>query len=164
VAEAEICGAVVAAGHDGQAQPVVHVNCENGAIGSVTLDADYLFSEYLRNGAYPSLEEAVKKITSDTAEIWGLPNRGTLEAGKAADIVIFDPDTIARGEEIPVTDMPGSGMRYVRSATGVDTVIVNGEVSIPLRRATRMLAQACWRPAETAGMKPVMMSRSNRVR
>ena len=40
MAEAEICGAVIAAGHDGQAQLVVHVKYENGAIGSVTLDAD----------------------------------------------------------------------------------------------------------------------------
>ena len=40
MAEAEIYGAVVAAGHDGQAQLVVHVKYENEAIGSVTLDAD----------------------------------------------------------------------------------------------------------------------------
>ena len=41
MAEAQICGAVVSPGHDGQAQLIVRVKYENGAIGSVTLDADW---------------------------------------------------------------------------------------------------------------------------
>lgn len=41
MAEAVIHGAIVAAGHDGQAQLIVHVKYENGAIGSITLDADW---------------------------------------------------------------------------------------------------------------------------
>ena len=36
---------------------------------------------------------------------------------------------MARGEERPVFDMPGGGMRYTRDATGVDTVLVNGQVA-----------------------------------
>ena len=55
----------------------------------------------------------MKKITSDTAEIWGLKDRGALKQGYAADIVVFDPATIGRGAERPVFDMPGEGMRYV---------------------------------------------------
>jgi N-acyl-D-aspartate/D-glutamate deacylase len=47
----------------------------------------------------------------------------------AADVVVFDPDTIGRGDETPVRDMPGAGMRYVRSACGVETVVVNGEIA-----------------------------------
>ena len=42
---------------------------------------------------------------------------------------MFDPATIARGEERPVFDMPGDGMRYVRGSVGVDTVVVNGKVA-----------------------------------
>jgi N-acyl-D-aspartate/D-glutamate deacylase len=91
-------------------------------------DTGYLFSEFVRKGSYLSLEHAVRKITSDTARIWNLPGRGELRPGAAADVVIFDPDTIGRGDEVPVRDMPGGGMRYVRSASGVDTVVVNGEV------------------------------------
>ena len=41
----------------------------------------------------------------------------------------FDPATIARGEERPVFDMPGDGLRYVRDSIGVDTVVVNGQVA-----------------------------------
>lgn len=92
-------------------------------------DTGYLLSEFVRKGQFLSLEHAVKKITADTAQIWNLPNRGQLKAGFAADVVIFDPETIGRGEELPARDMPGGGMRYVRSASGVDTVIVNGAVA-----------------------------------
>ncbi len=92
-------------------------------------DTGYLLSEFVRKGGHLSLEHAVKKITGDTAQIWNLPNRGLLRPGQCADVVIFDPQTIARGDEVPANDMPGGGMRYVRDATGIDTVIVNGEVA-----------------------------------
>ena len=45
------------------------------------------------------------------------------------NLVVFDPDTIDRGEERPVFDMPGDGLRYVRDSIGVDTVLVNGQVA-----------------------------------
>jgi N-acyl-D-aspartate/D-glutamate deacylase len=92
-------------------------------------DTGYLFSEFVRSGHHLGLEEAVRKITGDVARIWGIPDRGLLQSGLAADVVIFDPETIGRGDEIPTRDMPEGGMRYVRSASGVDTVIVNGEIT-----------------------------------
>jgi N-acyl-D-aspartate/D-glutamate deacylase len=76
-----------------------------------------------------SIESAVKKITSETAAIWGIPDRGLLQQGYIADIVIFDPQTINRGEEKYVQDVPGDGSRYIRDAMGVDTVIVGGGVA-----------------------------------
>ena len=63
-----------------------------------------------------ALEHAVKKITGDTAQIWGLPNRGLLRPGQAADVVVFDPETIGRGAESAVNDMPSGGMRYAARA------------------------------------------------
>ena len=92
-------------------------------------DTGYLFSEFVRGGGYLSLEHAVRKITGDTAQIWGLHDRGLLRPGMAADVVVFDPETIGRGAEAPTHDMPGAGMRYVRSASGVDAVIVNGAIA-----------------------------------
>lgn len=92
-------------------------------------DTGYLFSEFVRSGRHLSLEHAVRKITGDTAQIWGLADRGLLRPGLAADVVLFDPDTIGRGDEVRSHDMPGNGMRYVRSASGVDAVIVNGEIA-----------------------------------
>ena len=91
-------------------------------------DTGYLLSEFVRQGGHLTLEHAVKKITGDTARIWNLPNRGLLRPGHAADVVVFDPERIARGAELPACDMPEGGMRYVRNASGVDTVLVNGQV------------------------------------
>ena len=115
------------------AHPLVHIGAGDGgahlASFSTYGDTGYLFSEFVRKSGAMTLEAAVKKITADTAEIWGLKDRGRLSPGWAADVVVFDPATIGRGEERPVFDMPGDGMRYVRDAIGVDTVVVNGQVA-----------------------------------
>jgi N-acyl-D-amino-acid deacylase len=115
------------------ANPLVHIGASDGgahlASFSTYGDTGYLFSEFVRKAGALSLEQAVAKITGETADIWGLKDRGRLAPGLAADIVVFDPDTIARGEEEPAFDMPGDGMRYVRGARGIDTVLVNGEVA-----------------------------------
>ncbi|CAN7409692.1 amidohydrolase family protein [Phenylobacterium sp. LjRoot164] len=114
------------------AHPLVHIGASDGgahiASFSTYGDTGYLFSEFVRKGLM-SLEHAVRKITAETADIWGLKGRGRLTPGHAADIVVFDPQTIDRAEERPVFDMPGEGMRYVRDARGIDAVLVNGEVA-----------------------------------
>ncbi|WP_309606488.1 amidohydrolase family protein [Phenylobacterium sp.] len=115
------------------AHPLVHIGASDGgahiASFSTYGDTGYLFSEFVRKSGRLTLEQAVRKITADTADIWGLTGRGRLQPGQAADIVIFDPDSIGRGEERPVFDMPGEGMRYVRGATGIDAVLVNGQIA-----------------------------------
>ena len=115
------------------ANDLVHIGASDGGAHIQSFatygDTGYLFSEFVRAGRHLTLEHAVRKITGDTAQIWGLPHRGVLRAGMAADVVVFDPETIARGDELPVRDMPEGGMRYVRSARGIDTVIVNGAVA-----------------------------------
>ena len=114
------------------AHPLMHIGASDGGAHLASFatygDTGYLFSEFVRKAGALTLEAAVKKITSDTAEIWGLKDRGRLARGQAADVVVFDPATIGRGEERPEFDMPGDGMRYVRDAIGVDTVLVNGQI------------------------------------
>jgi N-acyl-D-amino-acid deacylase len=111
----------------------VHIGASDGGAHIASFatygDTGYLFSEFVRKAGAMTLEQAVKKITSETAEIWRIKDRGTLKEGFAADIVVFDPDAIGRGEERAVFDMPGDGMRYVRGSVGVDTVVVNGEIA-----------------------------------
>jgi N-acyl-D-aspartate/D-glutamate deacylase len=115
------------------AHPLMHIGASDGgahiASFSTYGDTGYLFSEFVRKSGAMTLEQAVRKITAETAEIWGLKDRGRLAMGQAADVVVFDPEQIGRGEERPVFDMPGEGMRYVRGASGIDTVLVNGEVA-----------------------------------
>ncbi|WP_225206427.1 N-acyl-D-amino-acid deacylase family protein [Novosphingobium huizhouense] len=113
--------------------PRVHIGASDGGAHILSFstygDTGYLFGHFVREAGMLSLEEAVKKITSDTAAIWGIPDRGLLAKGLVADIVVFDPAAIDRGAEVYVQDVPGEGSRYIRDAHGVDTVIVAGGVA-----------------------------------
>lgn len=113
--------------------PRVHIGASDGGAHILSFstygDTGYLFSHFVRDLGAIGLEAAVKKITSDTASIWGIPERGLLQKGYVADIAIFDPAVIDRGTEYYVQDVPGDGSRYVRDSVGVDTVIVGGEVA-----------------------------------
>lgn len=113
--------------------PRVHMGASDGGAHILSFstygDTGYLFSNFVREKGLMTLEHAVKKITSEPAEIWGITERGVLEEGMVADITIFDPETVARGPEYRVDDVPGDGSRYVRDAVGVDAVIINGKVA-----------------------------------
>src|SRR4029077_3241969 len=110
------------------AHPLVHVGASDGGAHVPSFSTHrghrFLLSRYVRETGHLSLEQAIKKITADTAEIWGLKNRGSLKPGYAACVVVFDAQRIDRGDEHAVFDMPGRGMRYVRNSIGVDTVVV----------------------------------------
>ena len=127
-------------GHNDDAQvggllshPRVHIGASDGGAHILSFstygDTGYLFGHFVRDLKALSLEAAVKKITSDTAAIWGIPERGLLQKGYIADIAIFDPQKIDRGEEVFVNDVPGDGHRYVRDSRGVEAVIVGGAVA-----------------------------------
>ena len=89
-------------------------------------DTGYLFSGFVR-ARHLSLEHAVKKITADTPNL-GPGDRGLLQQGMAADVVVFDAERIDRGCETPVHDMPG-GDALRPQGIGVDTVMVNGQIA-----------------------------------
>jgi N-acyl-D-aspartate/D-glutamate deacylase len=91
-------------------------------------DTSDLMERFVRKLGMMSLEQAVRRLTADLASAWGIANRGRIAVGYAADLVLFDPDTIARREEEFVDDFPGEAHRYICHADGIDTVIVNGEV------------------------------------
>jgi N-acyl-D-aspartate/D-glutamate deacylase len=76
------------------------------------------------------MERAVHRLTAEPADAWGIKNRGRIKVGAMADLTVFDPTTIARGEEVFVSDFPGGGNRYIRHARGVEQVIVNGKVVV----------------------------------
>ena len=88
-----------------------------------------LLSYWVRQKQIMSLEDAVYRMTGKTALMFDLHDRGIISPGKAADITIFDPDTIASRLREPVNDFPGAGPpRVKRNAIGLDYVIVSGDV------------------------------------
>ena len=92
-------------------------------------DTSYLLARWVRDLKAFSLERAVHRLTGELADAFGIRGRGRIAAGLAADLVLFDPNTIDRGNEEFIHDVPGGGNRYVRHATGIDAVIVNGAVT-----------------------------------
>lgn len=113
--------------------PNVHVGASDGGAHILSFstygDTGYLLGHFVREKALIDLEAAVKKVTLDTAKIWGINNRGLLQNGYAGDVTVFNPNTIARGEEYFVDDVPGDGFRYVRDGIGIEYVIINGELA-----------------------------------
>jgi N-acyl-D-aspartate/D-glutamate deacylase len=73
-----------------------------------------------------SLEQAVHQITQIPAELFGLSERGLLKQGWYADIVVFDPDTVATGPVHVKSDLPAGETRIYADAVGIDHVFVNG--------------------------------------
>jgi N-acyl-D-amino-acid deacylase len=73
-----------------------------------------------------SLSEAVRKLTSQPAQVFGLHDRGILREGYAADLLLFDPLTVGRGPKRRVFDLPGGAPRLTTDAVGVHGVWVNG--------------------------------------
>ena len=74
-----------------------------------------------------ALDLARPDTTGAPAEIFGIPDRGRLAPGLAADITIFDPHTIACHEEEIVHDMPDGGPRFIAHASGIRWSFVNGQ-------------------------------------
>jgi N-acyl-D-aspartate/D-glutamate deacylase len=72
------------------------------------------------------LGEAVRRLTSQPAQLLGLPGRGLLREGYAADLLLFDAATVGRAATRRVFDLPGSAPRLHTDALGVRGVWVNG--------------------------------------
>jgi N-acyl-D-aspartate/D-glutamate deacylase len=88
----------------------------------------HLLGHWVREQQVMTLEEAVHRLTGRTALMHDMHDRGIVAAGKVADLVIFDPDTIASKPREPVNDLPAGGVRVKRDAVGIDYVVVNGTV------------------------------------
>jgi N-acyl-D-aspartate/D-glutamate deacylase len=112
--------------------PMVQIGASDGgahvAQFSSTGDCPYVLEHFVREHGYMTLERAIRRMTGEIAEANGIIDRGVIAKGKFADLVIFDPDRIARGEEEQVFDLPCDKPRFIRHPRGIDTVINNGQV------------------------------------
>jgi N-acyl-D-aspartate/D-glutamate deacylase len=104
---------------------------DSGAHVSQIFDSSiytHLLAYWVREREALSIEEAVQMMTSKPADMWRLRDRGRLEPGYAADITVFDPDTVAPRMPSVVADLPGGAKRIEQQADGIAATIVNGAV------------------------------------
>jgi N-acyl-D-aspartate/D-glutamate deacylase len=104
-----------------------------GAHASQLCDAvfsTYLLEHWVRETGVLSLEQAVWRLTGHPARVFGLRDRGRIAPGCVADLVAFDPATIAVGETERVYDLPAGADRLVARSRGIAGVWVRGEAIV----------------------------------
>lgn len=102
-----------------------------GAHANQLCDACYsthLLGHWVREKKTMTIEQAVHQLTQRPAEMFGITDRGVLAEGRPADVVVFDPKTVAPGPLKRVYDLPAGADRLVSEASGIDAVIVNGRL------------------------------------
>jgi len=96
-----------------------------------------ILGRYVREQQLLSLEEAVRKMTSLPAQTLGLHDRGLIGEGRAADLVIFDPETIIDRADY---------REPRRRPEGIIDVIINGRLALSDGRPTGITAGRCLKP------------------
>jgi N-acyl-D-aspartate/D-glutamate deacylase len=92
--------------------------------------ATYFLSHWVRDTGFFGLEEGVRRLTSDTASLFGLEGRGVLVPGAYADVNVIDIDGLGLTPPEYVHDFPGGAGRYIQHGTGYDATLVNGVVAL----------------------------------
>jgi len=104
-----------------------------GAHVSQIMDAgwpSFVLSYWVRETGTYSLGDAVRRMTSESARMIGLTDRGRLAPGMRADVNIFDADTVAERQPELVHDFPGGAPRYIQRSMGYSATLVNGQINM----------------------------------
>jgi N-acyl-D-aspartate/D-glutamate deacylase len=86
----------------------------------------HFLAHWVRETGTFTLEEGVRRLTSDPARKYRIPQRGRIAPGYFADLLLFDPSQVGITNLQRVSDLPGGGTRMIRSPRGVHGVWVNG--------------------------------------
>ena len=105
-------------------------------------------ADVLRGRRLLSVEQAVQQLTQAPAGFFGLHRKGVIADGYDADVVIFDPVSVASGTPYTARDLPGDGFRLTADATGIRRVLVNGVETLAdgvptSARSGRLLRSGC---------------------
>jgi N-acyl-D-amino-acid deacylase len=101
-----------------------------GAICDASIET-YMLTHWVRDrirGDRLPLELVVRKMTSDTASLYGLGDRGEITPGKKADLNVIDLDRLTLHRPEMHYDLPGNARRLLQRADGYEATIVSGEV------------------------------------
>jgi len=102
-----------------------------GAHVALTMDAaqpSYVLSHWVRDTGLLTIGQAVRKLTLEGAELFGIGGRGVLAPGAFADVNVIDLDGLRLGTPELVADFPLGASRYVQRARGYDYTLVNGRL------------------------------------
>jgi N-acyl-D-amino-acid deacylase len=93
-----------------------------------TSQPTFLLTYWVRERQRWTLEEAVRRLTSDTAGLFGFHDRGVLRPGAHADVNVIDLDHLTLPQPEFVHDLPNGAGRYIQGSSGYDYTIVNGQI------------------------------------
>ena len=88
----------------------------------------FLLTYWIRERQRWSIQEAIRRLTSDTADLFGIRGRGRLIEGNFADVNVIDFDGLRLPQPEYVNDLPSGAGRFIQGSSGYDYTIVNGEV------------------------------------
>ena len=132
-------------------EPVVMLGlADAGAHVGQILDASqptFFLSYWVRERGLVSLEEGVRRLTSDTAGFIGLTDRGVLRPGARADLNVIDYEGLRLPLPTYQHDFPGGAGRFVQRGEGYVATVVNGQVFMEHGRHTGALAGSLLRSA-----------------
>jgi N-acyl-D-amino-acid deacylase len=109
---------------------------DGGAHCGMICDASiqtFMLSHWVRDrtrGEKVPVEFAVRRMTKDTADLYGLTDRGVLEPGKKGDLAVIDLENIRLRPPEMLHDLPAGGRRFMQRASGYRAVVVSGEVTL----------------------------------
>jgi len=86
----------------------------------------HFLAHWVRQTGAFTLQEGIRRLTSDPAARFRIPERGMLTPGAPADMLLFDPAQVGISKPLALADLPGGGSRMVRESRGVHGVWVNG--------------------------------------
>ena len=127
---------------------------DSGAHVSQIMDSSlqtHVLGHWVRDKQALTLEEAVRQLSFVPASHWGLSGRGLLREGWNADVVIFDPRTVAPQLPEVVYDLPAGARRLKQQAQGFLATIVNGETVLRHNEHTGALPGRLLRGPRAAG-------------
>jgi N-acyl-D-aspartate/D-glutamate deacylase len=112
------------------ADPGTHISLSDaGAHLTFFCDAGFglhLLGHWSRDLGVLDIAQAVHRLSGQPAKLFGIQGRGLLKEGYAADLMLFDPATVARGPKRRAHDLPAGAARLTGSAVGLHGVWING--------------------------------------
>jgi N-acyl-D-aspartate/D-glutamate deacylase len=104
---------------------------DSGAHVGQIMDASqptWFLTHWVRDRGIFALEDAIRRLTSDTAQLFGIEGRGVLAPGSFADVNVIDLAGLRLAMPDYVRDFPVGAGRLIQKATGYDYTLVNGQV------------------------------------